>query len=305
MRDSIRPRSPAVIGLAILLFLSACSTKTTPLPEYASAGDLLDVITDFQRLAREDLYRFPIPKDVTGMNIMKATLLRLGDYEKKNPGRFSDIVDFNRAIAYERLRDYDRAVAYYRKVAESNGRLGAEAAKNVEALEAFQQILKKSLPIQDPLEYMKALDEKVAAWNEMIRKYEARPYGDLARVEEERVDRAKVAFVEINRHRLTDGNRLVILGYSQLISKHRQSKNFYRHVLDLGDFYALLAREYALQNDPEGMTFDPEAFDQLAKSALGPYTEVARVDGIVEKLEAQGKIEALQGLTERIRRLNQ
>lgn len=303
--DSIGGHLPAITALAILLLISACSSKTVPLPEYAPAGDLLDVIKDFQRLAQEDLYRFPIPKDVTGMNIMKATLIRLGDYEQKNPGRFSDIVDFNKAIAYERLRDYDRAVAYYRKVAESDGRLGAEAAKNVEALEAFQRILKKPLPLQDPLEYIKALDEKVAAWNEMIHKYEDRPYGHLAQVEEERIDRAKVAFVELNRHRMNDGNQLVILGYSQLVSKHRQSKNFYRHLLDFGDFYARLAREYTFQNDPEGFTFDPEAFDPLAKSALRLYTEVAQVDGIVEKLEAHGKIEALQGLTEKIRRLNQ
>lgn len=303
--QALRPLCPVVLALGVLFLFPACSSKTVPLPEYAPAGDLLDVVKDFQRLAAEDLYRFPIPKDVTGMNIMKATLVRLGDYEKKNPGRFPDIVDFSKAIAYERLRDYDRAVAHYRKVAESNGRLGSEAAKNIEALESFQRILKKSLPAQDPLEYVKGLDEKVAAWNDMIRKYEGQPYSYLARVEEERIDRAKVAFVQLNRHRMNDGNQLVILGYSQLISKHRQSKNFYRHLLDFGDVYVLIAREYAIQNDPEGFTFDPEAFDQLVKSALRLYTEVAQVDGIVEKLEAQGKTEALRGLVEKIRRLNQ
>jgi hypothetical protein len=139
----------------------------------------------------------------------------------------------------------------------------------------------------------------------LIRKYDNQPYGYLARVEEERIDRAKVAFVQLNRHRLTEGNQLVVLGYSQLISKHSQSKNLYRHLLDFGDFYALLAREYTIQNDPEGLSFDPEAFDQLAKSALKLYTEVAQVDGIVEKLEANGKIEALRGLVEKTRRLNQ
>jgi hypothetical protein len=37
---------------------------------------------------------------------------------------------------------------------------------------------------------------------------------------------------------------------------------------------------------------------------LGLYTEVASVDGIVEKIEAQGKIEALRGLNDKVRRLN-
>jgi len=94
---------------------------------YLPAGDLLDIVRDFQRLAKEDTYRFAIPKDVTGINIMKATLTRLQDYEIKNPGQFTDIVQYNRALALERLREYDQAAAIYRKVAENGGRLGNEA----------------------------------------------------------------------------------------------------------------------------------------------------------------------------------
>lgn len=295
----------SAIVLALGLFLTyGCSSKLVPDPRYQPAGDLLDIVKDFQRLARDDLYRFPIPKDVTGINIMKATLSRLEDYERKNPGQFTDVIQYNKAAALEKLREYNRAIGYYRKAAESDGRLRSEAAKNIEALQLFQQILDKPLPAEDPFEYIKGLDEKVAAWNALIRKYEGTPYEFLARVEEERIDRAKMAFVELNRYRLKDGNQLVILGYSQLVTKHRQSKNIYRYLLDFGDFYTLLAKEYALQHDPQGLTFDLNGFEQLAKSALRLYTEVAQVDGIVEKIEAQGKIEALRGLSEKIRRLN-
>jgi tetratricopeptide (TPR) repeat protein len=275
-----------------------------PEPQYLPAADLLDILKDFQRLAREDVYRFPISKDITGINIMKATLVRLDDYEKKNPGQYAAIINFNRAVAYERLRAYDQALAHYRKVIGADARLAAEAAKNIAALESFQRILQKPLPTQDPLDYIKGLDEKVAAWNELITKHQGTPYEYLARVEEEKIDRAKVAFVEINRYRMKDGNQLVILGYSQLVTKHRQSKNLYRYLLDFGDFYALLAKEYAIQNDPEGLGFDQETFEQFAKSALRLYTEVAQVDGILEKIEAQGKIEGLRGLTEKMRRLS-
>ena len=293
------------LKLFLSVFLSwSCSARAVPEPQYLPAVGLLDIVKDFQRLAREDAYRFPIPKDVTGINIMKATVVRLEDYEKKNPGQFSDIIHFSKATAYERLREYDQAIAYYRKVGESDGRLGAEAVKNIEVLESFQRILQKPLPVQDPMEYIKGMDEKVAAWNEVIRKYQGSPYEFLARVEEERIDRAKVAFVELNRYRMKDGNQLVILGYSQLVTKHRQSKNLYRYLLDFGDFYALLAKEYTIQNDPEGLGFDQQVFDQFAKSALRLYTEVAQVDGILEKIEAQGKIEGLRGLTEKMRRLN-
>ncbi|HWP23448.1 MAG TPA: hypothetical protein VNM15_04600 [Candidatus Binatia bacterium] len=287
------------------LWLGACSARTgAPEPRYAPAGDLLDIVRDFQRLAREDTYRFPIPKDITGVNIMKATLIRLEDYEKKNKGQYTDIVQFNKALALERLREYDQAAALYRKVAETDGRLGAEAAKNAEILDLFLRIFDRVIPTDDPFKYIAGLDEKVAAWNALIKKYQGTPYEYLARVEEERIDRAKVAFVEANRARLKEGNQLTILGYSQLVTKHQQSKNYHRYLLDFGDFYMVLAKEYASQYDPEGLVFDSRVLDQFVKSALKLYTEVAQVDGIVEKIEAQGKIEAARGFLEKMTRLN-
>ncbi len=195
---------------------AGCSRTVSPEIRYVPAGDLLDIVKDFQRLAREDTYRFPIPKDVTGVNIMKATLVRLDDYEKKNPGKFTDIIQFNKALALERLREYEQAATLYRKVAETEGRLGKEAAKNAEILDSFLLILDRPLASDDPFEYIKGLDEKVIAWNQLITKHQGTAYEFLARVEEERVDRAKVAFVEANRYRLKEGNQLVILGYTQL-----------------------------------------------------------------------------------------
>jgi len=305
----ISPAKNHLIRGVILAFeifsLSACSSRTGP-PDarYVPAGDLLDIVKDFQRLAKEDTYRFPIPKDVTGINIMKATLVRLNDYERKNPNQFSDIVQFNKALALERLREYDQAAALYRKVAETDGRLAAEAAKNAEILDQFLRIFDKVIPTDDPFKYIAGLDEKVAAWNQLIQKYQGTQYAFLARVEEERVDRAKVAFVEANRYRLKEGNQLTIVGYSQLVTKHQQSKNIYRFLLDFGDFYMVLANEYASQYDPEGLVFDIKVLDQFVKSALKLYTEVGQVDGIVEKIEAQGKIEAARGFLEKLTRLN-
>jgi len=307
LRFTAEKLSPAItILVAVALFFCAgCSSRAaTPETRYLPAGDLLDIVKDFQRLAKEDTYRFTIPKDVTGINIMKATLVRLEDYERKNPGRFTDIVQYNKALALERLREYDQAANLYRKVSDTEGRLGAEAAKNAELLDQFLRILDKPLPAVDPFKYIAGLDEKVAAWNQLIQKYPGTPYEYLARVEEERIDRAKVAFVEANRYRLKEGNQIVIVGYSQLITKHRQSKNIHRYLIDFGDFYAILAKEYAGQYDPEGLSFDFKVFDQFAKSALKYYSEVVQVDGVVEKIEAQGKIEAMRGLMEKIARLS-
>jgi tetratricopeptide (TPR) repeat protein len=306
LKPAFEPTSIFIaLFISLCLYIASCSSRATaPDLRYAPAGDLLDIIKDFQRLAREDTYRFPIPKDITGANIMKATLLRLEDYEKKNPRQFTDIVQFNKALALERLREYDQAAVFFRKVAENKGRLAKEAAKNAEILDSFLRIFAKPLSADDPFKHMEGLDEKVAVWNQLIQKYQGTPYEYLARVEEERIDRAKVTFVEANRYRLKEGNQLVILGYSQLVTKHRQSKNIYRFLLDFGDFYERLAKEYASQYDPEGLGFEFKAFDQFAKSALKLYSEVAQTDGILEKIEAQGKIEAARGLLEKVTRLN-
>ncbi len=293
-----------IVAFAITSLAGCSSRAAAPETRYAPAGDLLDIVKDFQRLAKEDTYRFPIPKDVTGINIMKASLVRLDDYERKNRGQFTDIVQFNKASALERLREYDQAAALYRKVAETNGKLGSEAAKNAQILDDFLRIFDRAVPTDDPFKYIAGLDEKVAAWNQLIQKHKGTQYEFLARVEEERIDRAKVAFVEANRYRLKEGNQLTIVGFSQLVTKHRQSKNIHRYLIDFGDFYMRLAKEYASQYDPEGLAFDSKFLDQFVKSALKLYAEVVQVDGIMEKIEAQGKIEAARGFVEKITRLN-
>jgi tetratricopeptide (TPR) repeat protein len=305
----IHSRRVHVLIVGIVAFaissLAGCSSRTAaPQTRYAPAGDLLDIVKDFQRLAKEDTYRFPIPKDVTGINIMKASLVRLDDYERKNRGQFTDIVQFNKASALERLREYDQAAALYRKVAETDGKLGTEAAKNAQILDDFLRIFDRAVPTDDPFKYIAGLDEKVAAWNQLIQKHKGTQYEFLARVEEERIDRAKVAFVEANRYRLKEGNQLTIVGFSQLVTKHQQSKNIHRYLIDFGDFYMRLAKEYASQYDPEGLAFDSKFLDQFVKSALKLYAEVVQVDGIMEKIEAQGKIEAARGFVEKITRLN-
>lgn len=304
MKPASAARLVCILSIISLSFTGCSSRTAAPDVRYVPAGNLLDIIKDFQRLAREDTYRFPIPKDITGANIMKATLLKLEDYEKKNPRQFVDVIQFNKALAFERLREYEQAAVFYRKAAEIGGRLGPEAAKSAEVMDTFLRILDKPLSMEDPFKHMEGLDEKVGAWNALIQRHQGTPYEYLARVEEERIDRAKVTFVEANRYRLKEGNQLVILGYSQLVTKHRQSKNIHRFLVDFGDFYALLAKEYASQYDPEGLNFDFKAFEQFAKSALKLYSEVAQTDGILEKIEAQGKIEAMRGLIEKITRMN-
>lgn len=270
---------------------------------YEIEHDLLSVVGPFQRLANKDTYRYPLPKDATGASVHKATLVRLRDYETQRPGAYPAIVAFTRGRAYEALHAYDQALAAYQRVAQGKTRFKDRAAQAVEALTEFRYMKQRTPAGTTPVAYIQALDDLGGQWRDVARKYAGTPYEALAREEEEHLDRAKVAFIEINRHRIQDGNESVILAYQQLLDEHRDSKHRYRYRLELGDFYVALAHEYAAQYDPESLRFDRQIFERLGQAALQHYAAVAQQDGTIEKLEAKGKLEALQAYMARVGRL--
>jgi len=113
-----------------------------------------------------------------------------------------------------------------------------------------------------------------------------------------------VTFLLLNRHRLEDGNASVAVAYDQLIKKHTESKNRYRYQIEFGDFYFTLAQEYAAQNDPQSLQFDSSTFEEVGRAALRLYGQVAQEDGVIEKLEAKGKLEALEAYMAKIGKLS-
>jgi hypothetical protein len=273
-------------------------------PQYVTEADLLKVVTEFQRLAGKDTYRFPLPKDVTGANVYKATLTRLQDYEAKHPGAYPELLAFTRGRAYEGLREYAKATEQYQVVSQGTNRLGEEATKAIAVLARFQEIKQRPLTASTPLEYLQALDGQIAAWQEVQKEQVGTPYEALAREEEEQLDRAKVRFLELNRLRIEDGNESVVLAYRQLLGKHKESKNIYRYQIEFADFYFALVQEYTAQNDPQSLQFDPSIFEELGRTALRLYGQVAHEDGVMEKLEAKGKLEALEAYMAKIGRLS-
>lgn len=283
---------------------SAAQGARDTLPRQETAVDLQHLAAAFRRAASRDTYRFPAPHDETGMNLYKATLLRLQGYETAHPQSDPALLAFLRGQAYERLHDYDKAIAHYRIAQQSQNGLSPQATTAVEALGRFQAIKQVPITATTPVAYLQALDQQIAAWQELQRQYAGTPYETLAREEEERVDRAKVAFLELNRHRIEDGNESVILAYNQLITKHKESKNRPRYQIKLGDFYFTLAQEYVAQHDPQSLQFDPLTFEELGRAALRLYAQVAQEEGRMEKQEAQGKLEALQAYMARIGRLS-
>src|SRR5215468_12572472 len=79
--------------------------------------DLVEVLATLTWHLRDDLYRFPAPKDPTGHDLYKLALTRLESWEKRFPGRMRDVTAYGRAEALERLGEYKRAQEVYGQVA--------------------------------------------------------------------------------------------------------------------------------------------------------------------------------------------
>lgn len=293
--------------LLLSLLLAGCAGGVAKDPRYAPSESLLDIVTDFHRFSREDVYRFSVPKDIAGINVYKATLIRLKDYEEKHPGRYPDIIWYTKAMAYERLREYGKAIDAYRLVTEMDSSpLGPEARSSLEALGDFEGILQGyGAADGDPSAFVAHLEEKATDWRALSEKYRGAVYEHLALIEAERMDRLKAQYLQENRHRLKEGNDLVIEAYQALITRHKASKHRHAHVVDLADFYVVLAKEYAQANPPEDRAFQWQEFSRWANQAWRLYADVAQEDGSLEKLEAQGKLQALQAYLSRVRAASQ
>ena len=272
-------------------------------PQYETEEDLLKITTEFQRVEANDTYRFPLPQDVTGTNAYKATLKRLDDYQAKHPGAYPVLVAFTRGRAYEGLHAYPQALEEYQRISETRHRLKDEAVKSATALSKFQELVQRPISATTPVEYLQALDDQAAAWRVLSQEWSGTQYETLALEEAERIDVVKVTFLKLNRYQLQDGPESIIVAYRQLLDKHPESKNRYRYLIELGDFFSALAEEYVSQNDPEGLSFSISTFEELGQAALNQYAQVAQQDGVIEKLQARGKLQALEAYMARIGRL--
>ena len=124
-----------IVVFPTLLAGLACA-RHRPSPTAAPAYEtLLLILADFRRFSETDIYRHGIPRDLSGQNFLRATLARLDSYERANPGRDADVVDFVRAQAYARLGEFDPAIDAYERVRDTEGsELAGRAAERIAAL---------------------------------------------------------------------------------------------------------------------------------------------------------------------------
>jgi len=258
---------------------------------YAPYEDLLEVLGDLTWHLRDDLYRFPPPKDPTGHDLYRLALSRLENWEKRYPGRLRDVVGYARAEALERLGEYAKAAAGYGQVAAEGSPLADQArtARDRAAGFAAAAALPEDGPDVDTT--LAALRKKLDAWGRLVERWTGTPYETPALVEEERLERAAASVVVRNRTILQEGNLTAERALRFLIQKHADSRNLPDHILRLGDLYAEVARDYVEQHE-RPLAFEEDEFVQRADRALEMYRKVATWDGAREKPEAQGRFAA-------------
>jgi hypothetical protein len=256
--------------------------------------DLVEVLATLTWHLHDDLYRFPPPKDPTGRDLYKLSLTRLESWEKRFPGRLRDVTAFGRAEALEHLGEYQRAVEAYGQVAAMPESPLAPKAKDA-ATKMQPLVDAAALPeTGDGVEQqLTALRRKLDAWGALVTRCERTPCESLARVEEERLERATAGLVVDHRLDLEHGDATAEQALRFLIQKHADSKNLAAHVLRLGDLYADLAHEYLAAHD-RPLVFDEDEFVKRADRALETYHKVATWDGAKEKPEGQARFTAVE-----------
>jgi len=281
----------ALLALAVALALPHAAAAGDATGAFAPYEDLLEVLADLTWHLRDDVYRFPPPKDPTGHDVYRLSLERLQNWEKRFPGRLRDVTGFARAEALERLGEHSRAADLYAQVAALPSPLAVRARTAAERSRAFADAA--ALPEEGPdLEAtLVAIRQKLDAWGKLVARFTGTPYEPVVLVEEERLETAAARLVVENRRTLADGAAAAERSLRFLIEKHADSKNLPDHILRLGDFYAELTRDY-VHARARPLAFDEDEFVGRADRALDVYRKVATWDGSREKPEAQARFAA-------------
>ena len=294
-----------VVGVTAALAWTACRATVPPTPaKYEPAESLLSIVAEFQRYRNADLYRFPYPRDLSGQNVFKATLVRLGNYQTLYPKKYDELIAFTRAQTYARLGDYQTAARFCKEAQNYGGDLAAQAAEHARMLDEFSEATALSRRSESFVEYERMLEERVERCQRLVDRYSKPPWHGLARCEHEQAEVDLAEFLWANRQVIPNGPRRAFDLLEAIRDHHRESKNFYRHTLRLGDWACEMATEYATLFPPERALFIWEEFERWTAKAKNHYLEVAQSFGAEERTEAAARLAALEALEHRVRALN-
>jgi tetratricopeptide (TPR) repeat protein len=293
-----------LVGLALAGgALFACRSGPTPDPRYRPTQSVMEVVALVRKHTDDDTYRRAPARDFTGKNVYRASFSRLESLEQSYASKFSsgylvDAITFAKGRTLERIGEYDLAEKAYQRVAALESSLADSARASASICAALRDDGKiEPDPKATPQQALESFEERSRLLERLLERAKDTHYEFVVREEMERADRARSRY--FGARRLLDPNldALALQQYQRLVQNHPESKLRFQNQLELADFYASLAREYAWHYPPTSLGFDAPTFDEYALSATRIYEAVSQQDGTVEKIEATRKLEAFIAYT--------
>ncbi len=287
----------AAVLTAALLVCTSCSKRE--FRPYSPHESLLSVAAEYHLLASTDPYtQWPV-EDLTGRNIARSTLSRLANYERLHPGRFSSEVDFLRACALERLRDYAGAREAFLSAGDEP-ELRDESIRRAEANARLLNVLEETSESGDLMATLQALATRAGAFWELASDFDDSLYASLAKAESEQAEVARAELLVSSRTVVPDGNRQALEALQTLAANHRESVRALGHALRLASLYRELAEEEIRLRPPETAGFDARQVADHLERSLDLLYRVSQADGRPERLVARHELDAVLALREMV-----
>ena len=107
------------------------------------------IVADFQLAAVTDIYQREIPRDLTGQNVIRATLTRLENYEALYPGRFTPEIEMLRGRAFADLGAFASAKRRFQRCAAFDTPFQSQAKEAALIAAEFETVLSRPSQASD------------------------------------------------------------------------------------------------------------------------------------------------------------
>lgn len=273
------------------LFLG-CKSADTPF-KYQPYENLLAAVSDLELYFDADIYRFPIPKDISGQNIFRANIVRLSNFKKINPGEFVEEIALTQARCWMMLSEYELSSDNYVECLNQKGKLAALARAEWDKLESFREVLKTSDATDTADEAVKQKKEVVKRLKDFALQNKGTRYETLALIEAENQQINLIEALKSSSELFKNPIARISDEYEVLINDNRESKRYFEHIMSFGDFWRSLAEDYARLHSPEQGNFDIELFRNYVLKATEQLSLVSEADGAPERPVADKKLDGM------------